>query len=138
MCPRPTPAAGCRCALPLSCPRAPAEKMRTTPSNVLSIFIEPSKSFPLLWIAEIDVGHERGGRASRAYQYSPQRKSQRSCRQTSDERTTNGWRDPMTWIKTIPFSEADEKLRDAIERQRALHPPEYGPPTAVNPDSSAG
>ena len=44
----------------------------------------------------------------------------------------------MTWIKTIPFSEAEEKLRDAIERQRALFPPEYGPPTAVNPDDSAG
>ena len=44
----------------------------------------------------------------------------------------------MTWIKTIPFSEADEKLREAIERQRALYTPEYGPPTAINPDDSAG
>jgi hypothetical protein len=44
----------------------------------------------------------------------------------------------MTWIKTVPFAEADEKLRGAIERQRSLYPPEYGPPTAVNPDDSAG
>jgi hypothetical protein len=28
----------------------------------------------------------------------------------------------MTWIKTIPYSEADEKLRDAIDRQRKLYP----------------
>ncbi len=42
------------------------------------------------------------------------------------------------WIKTTPFSEADDKLRDAIERQRALYPPEYGPPTDINPDDSAG
>jgi hypothetical protein len=25
----------------------------------------------------------------------------------------------MTWIRTIPFSEADEKLQGALERQRA-------------------
>ena len=44
----------------------------------------------------------------------------------------------MTWIKTIPFAKADEKLRGAIERQRALYPPEYAQPTALNPDDSAG
>ena len=44
----------------------------------------------------------------------------------------------MTWIKTIPFSEADEKLRGAIECQRVLYPPEYAQPTALNPDDSAG
>jgi hypothetical protein len=44
----------------------------------------------------------------------------------------------MTWIKTIPFAEADEKLREAIERQRALYPPEYAQPTQLNPDDSAG
>ena len=44
----------------------------------------------------------------------------------------------MTWIKTIPFSEADEKLRRAIECQRALYPPEYAQPTPLNPDDSAG
>jgi alkylhydroperoxidase family enzyme len=34
----------------------------------------------------------------------------------------------MTWIKTIPFSEADEKLRRAIEAQRELYPIEYADP----------
>jgi hypothetical protein len=34
----------------------------------------------------------------------------------------------MTWIKTIPESEADETLRSALEMQRALYPPEYGAP----------
>ncbi|MEP7271155.1 MAG: hypothetical protein ABI882_06600 [Acidobacteriota bacterium] len=34
----------------------------------------------------------------------------------------------MTWIKTIPFDEADEKLRHAIEAQRALYPIEYASP----------
>ena len=33
----------------------------------------------------------------------------------------------MTWIKTIPTSE-DEKLRQAIEAQRALYPVEYAEP----------
>ena len=31
----------------------------------------------------------------------------------------------MAWIKTIPFPEADEALRKAIEGQRALYPKEY-------------
>ena len=44
----------------------------------------------------------------------------------------------MTWIKTIPFSEADEKLREAIESQRAFYPPEYEQPTRLNPDDAAG
>lgn len=34
----------------------------------------------------------------------------------------------MTWIKTIPFAEADEKLRRALEAQRELYPPEYAEP----------
>jgi hypothetical protein len=42
----------------------------------------------------------------------------------------------MTWIKTIPMSEADEKLRSAIEAQRALYPKEYAQP--VHPDESGG
>lgn len=33
----------------------------------------------------------------------------------------------MTWIKTIPISE-DERLRQAIEAQRALYPIEYAAP----------
>ncbi len=31
----------------------------------------------------------------------------------------------MTWIKTMPPAEADEKLRRAQEMQRALYPVEY-------------
>ncbi|MFZ0774363.1 MAG: hypothetical protein WCA49_08770 [Candidatus Sulfotelmatobacter sp.] len=42
----------------------------------------------------------------------------------------------MTWIKTVPMSEADEKLRQAIEGQRSLYPKEYGDP--VHPDASGG
>ncbi len=42
----------------------------------------------------------------------------------------------MTWIKTVPMSEADEKLRSAIEGQRMLYPREYAPP--VHPDASGG
>ncbi|HLM58816.1 MAG TPA: hypothetical protein VK422_22120 [Pyrinomonadaceae bacterium] len=34
----------------------------------------------------------------------------------------------MTWIKTIPPSEADEKLRRAMEAQRHLYPAEYADP----------
>ena len=32
----------------------------------------------------------------------------------------------MTWIKTIPPSQAEGKLLEALEKQRALYPPEYG------------
>ena len=42
----------------------------------------------------------------------------------------------MTWIRTIPMSEADEKLRQAIEGQKGLYPKEYGDP--VHPDESGG
>ena len=31
----------------------------------------------------------------------------------------------MAWIRTIPFTEADEKLRRALEGQRDLYPAEY-------------
>ena len=31
----------------------------------------------------------------------------------------------MAWIKTVPFDEADETLRSAIEAQRSLYPEEY-------------
>ena len=41
----------------------------------------------------------------------------------------------MAWIKTIPFQEADEKLREAIRKQRALYPPEYATPTSANEES---
>jgi hypothetical protein len=42
----------------------------------------------------------------------------------------------MTWIKTIPFAEADEKLRKAIEGERALYPKEYATPTGVTDEAS--
>jgi hypothetical protein len=42
----------------------------------------------------------------------------------------------MTWIKTVPMSEVDEKLRSAMEGQRALYPVEYATP--VHPDESGG
>jgi len=34
----------------------------------------------------------------------------------------------MTWIRTIPYAEADAALRDAIEKQRSMYPPEYATP----------
>jgi hypothetical protein len=40
----------------------------------------------------------------------------------------------MTWIKTIPQSEADKKLLEAIESERAFYPKEYAVP--VHPDPS--
>jgi uncharacterized peroxidase-related enzyme len=43
----------------------------------------------------------------------------------------------MTWIKTIPFSEADEKLRTAMEAQRELYPIEYAEPIHPTPDGQS-
>ena len=40
----------------------------------------------------------------------------------------------MTWIKTVPFEEADEKLRSAMEAQRELYPIEYATPIHPTPD----
>jgi alkylhydroperoxidase family enzyme len=40
----------------------------------------------------------------------------------------------MTWIKTIPLAEADEKLQKAIADQRLVYPKEYADP--VHPDAS--
>ena len=34
----------------------------------------------------------------------------------------------MAWIKTIPPSQADDKLRAALEGQAKLYPPEYAAP----------
>ena len=42
----------------------------------------------------------------------------------------------MTWIQTIPFSEADDKLRQAIAEQRLVYPREDADP--VHPDESGG
>jgi hypothetical protein len=43
----------------------------------------------------------------------------------------------MTWIKTIPLSEADEKLRQAVEGQRAIYPSEYALPTGITDDAGS-
>ncbi len=42
----------------------------------------------------------------------------------------------MTWIKTIPMAEADERLRKAMEGQIALYPKEYAIP--VHPMEGGG
>ena len=34
----------------------------------------------------------------------------------------------MTWIRTIPLTEADETLRKAMEDQKSLYPSEYATP----------
>jgi hypothetical protein len=44
----------------------------------------------------------------------------------------------MTWIRTIPLSEADEKLRNAMEAQRALYPIEYASPVHPTGDGTSG
>ena len=40
----------------------------------------------------------------------------------------------MTWIRTVKWDEADEKLRRAIDGEKLLYPKEYAEP--VHPDSS--
>jgi hypothetical protein len=40
----------------------------------------------------------------------------------------------MAWIKTLSLTEADEKLRKAIEGERLFYPKEYAEP--VHPDPS--
>ena len=42
----------------------------------------------------------------------------------------------MTWIRTIHLTEADDKLRQAMEGQRALYPVEYATP--VHPTEGGG
>ncbi len=41
----------------------------------------------------------------------------------------------MAWIKTIPFNQADQKLRESLRKQRTLYPPEYATPTSENEES---
>ncbi|MFY9529218.1 MAG: hypothetical protein WBC04_10755 [Candidatus Acidiferrales bacterium] len=40
----------------------------------------------------------------------------------------------MTWIRTVPLSQADESLLRAIEAQRELYPIEYATPVHPTPD----
>jgi hypothetical protein len=42
----------------------------------------------------------------------------------------------MTWIKTIAF-DSDEKVRRAVESQRAFYPPEYDLPTGVTDEAGS-
>jgi hypothetical protein len=44
----------------------------------------------------------------------------------------------MTWIKTVPMSEADERLRRAIEMEQMLYPKEYATPVHPTDDGAAG
>ena len=44
----------------------------------------------------------------------------------------------MTWIKTVPLSEASEKLLKALESQRTLYPKEYAIPVFRTDDGVAG
>jgi len=44
----------------------------------------------------------------------------------------------MTWIKTVPLTEADEKLRKAVEDQQALYPKEYATPVHPTGDGTSG
>jgi len=43
----------------------------------------------------------------------------------------------MTWIKTIPISESDDKLRRAMEAQRELYPSEYAVPIHPTADGQS-
>ena len=44
----------------------------------------------------------------------------------------------MTWIKTVPQSEASDELKQALEAQRALYPPEYAHPVQPTADGTSG
>jgi hypothetical protein len=45
---------------------------------------------------------------------------------------------PMAWIRTVPLSEAGEKLRQAIEGQKGLYPIEYATPVHPTGDGTSG
>ena len=42
----------------------------------------------------------------------------------------------MVWIKTVPMSQADDKLKQAMEAQKSLYPKEYATP--VHPSEGGG
>lgn len=44
----------------------------------------------------------------------------------------------MAWIRTVPLSEAEEKLRAAIEGQKGLYPIEYATPVHPTGDGTSG
>jgi len=43
----------------------------------------------------------------------------------------------MTWIRTIPWAEASEALKRAIEEQRGFYPLEYATPVHPTPDGGS-
>jgi hypothetical protein len=43
----------------------------------------------------------------------------------------------MTWIKTVRITEANERLRQAIEAQKALYPIEYASPVHPTGDGAS-
>ena len=43
----------------------------------------------------------------------------------------------MTWIRTIPLSEGDEQLRQAVEGQKGLYPIEYATPVHPTGDGTS-
>jgi alkylhydroperoxidase family enzyme len=43
----------------------------------------------------------------------------------------------MTWIKTIPIAEADEKLRRALNDEQAMYPKEYATPVHPTLDGAS-
>jgi hypothetical protein len=43
----------------------------------------------------------------------------------------------MTWIRTIPLSQADERLRQALDAQKMLYPQEYSTPVHATDDGTA-
>lgn len=44
----------------------------------------------------------------------------------------------MTWIKTVPMAEADDMLKQAVERGRAFYPIEYATPVFPTVDGMSG
>ena len=44
----------------------------------------------------------------------------------------------MTWIRTVPLSQAEEGLRRAFEQQKALYPKEYTQPANDGADELSG
>ena len=44
----------------------------------------------------------------------------------------------MTWIRTVPLSQADEQLRQAMEFSHAFYPLEYAEPIQPTEDGAAG
>jgi len=43
----------------------------------------------------------------------------------------------MAWIKTVPLSQADDKLKQAMEAQKSLYPKEYATPVHASEGGGA-